>query len=231
MRPIETLVQTLASLRTHGVDSRDLVSSVLRGTLEANPAWLAVWCAWEPDAFDGRDREHRHTAGHDATGRYVPYLHRARGGIQLEPLHSYADTGAGDWYGVLRSRGELCVTDKPFLYTIAGRPHWITCEIAPLHECGVFRGVAGIDFSARPVRRANATIPTLRALGGASARLRLLTAREREVHYWMCQGKSNEEIGILLGISSHTVKNHLSPIFAKLGVENRYAAIALAAGG
>lgn len=53
-----------------------------------------------------------------------------------------------------------------------------------------------------------------------------LSPREREVAEWVCQGKSNDEIAVILGISSHTVKNHLDKIFRKLGVENRYAAAA-----
>jgi DNA-binding CsgD family transcriptional regulator len=51
-----------------------------------------------------------------------------------------------------------------------------------------------------------------------------LSPREHEVVDWVGQGKSNEEIAILLGISAHTVKNHLDKIYRKLGVENRCAA-------
>lgn len=51
-----------------------------------------------------------------------------------------------------------------------------------------------------------------------------LSAREQEVCGWMGEGKSNEEIAIILGISAHTVKNHLDKVFKKLGVENRHAA-------
>ncbi|HEY5706958.1 MAG TPA: LuxR C-terminal-related transcriptional regulator [Terrimicrobiaceae bacterium] len=51
-----------------------------------------------------------------------------------------------------------------------------------------------------------------------------LSPREQEVAGWVSQGKSNEEIAIILGISAHTVKNHLDKIFRKLGVENRCAA-------
>jgi DNA-binding CsgD family transcriptional regulator len=51
-----------------------------------------------------------------------------------------------------------------------------------------------------------------------------LSPREHEVVDWVGQGKSNEEIAILLGISTHTVKNHLDKIYRKLGVENRCAA-------
>jgi DNA-binding CsgD family transcriptional regulator len=51
-----------------------------------------------------------------------------------------------------------------------------------------------------------------------------LSPREQQVAEWIGEGKSNEEIAIILGISAHTVKNHLDKIFRKLGVENRCAA-------
>jgi DNA-binding CsgD family transcriptional regulator len=51
-----------------------------------------------------------------------------------------------------------------------------------------------------------------------------LSIREREVLEWLGQGKSNAEIGMILGISTHTVKRHVERILDKLGVENRYAA-------
>lgn len=38
------------------------------------------------------------------------------------------------------------------------------------------------------------------------------------------QGKTKQEIGIILGIQLTTVKKHLESIFARLGVENRTAA-------
>jgi DNA-binding CsgD family transcriptional regulator len=51
-----------------------------------------------------------------------------------------------------------------------------------------------------------------------------LSPREQQVAEWVGQGKSNDEVAIILGISPHTVKNHLDKIFRKLGVENRCAA-------
>ena len=51
-----------------------------------------------------------------------------------------------------------------------------------------------------------------------------LSPREQEVADWVAQGKTNEEIAIILGISAHTVKNHLDKIFRKLGVDNRCGA-------
>lgn len=55
-----------------------------------------------------------------------------------------------------------------------------------------------------------------------------LTAREAEVLYWVVKGKINRDIGDILGASPATVKKHLERVYAKLGVETRTAAAAMA---
>lgn len=54
-----------------------------------------------------------------------------------------------------------------------------------------------------------------------------LTRREAEVAAWVSEGKTNVEIGQILGVRPLTVKKHLEHIFEKLGVENRTAAAGL----
>ena len=51
-----------------------------------------------------------------------------------------------------------------------------------------------------------------------------VTDREAEVLLWVAQGKSNADIGMILGMAEKTVKKHLSNIFQKLGLESRNAA-------
>ena len=53
-----------------------------------------------------------------------------------------------------------------------------------------------------------------------------LSDRELEVVGWVCAGKTNVEIGMILDISAFTVKNHLKRIFIKLDVINRSQAVA-----
>jgi DNA-binding NarL/FixJ family response regulator len=62
----------------------------------------------------------------------------------------------------------------------------------------------------------NSAVPLEQALG--------LTAREAEVLLWVAQGKSNPEIGSILGAAENTIKKHLQNIFEKIGVDNRNAA-------
>ena len=56
-----------------------------------------------------------------------------------------------------------------------------------------------------------------------------LTARESEVLLWIARGKSNRDIGDILGLSARTVNKHLEQIYVKLGVENRASAAVKAA--
>jgi DNA-binding CsgD family transcriptional regulator len=55
-----------------------------------------------------------------------------------------------------------------------------------------------------------------------------LTRREIEVLTWIAQGKSNYEIGVIVGAHTRTVCKHVEHILAKLHVENRTAAAAFA---
>jgi len=67
-------------------------------------------------------------------------------------------------------------------------------------------------------------LPKRPVIGCYHHRNRLLTLREREVLGWLARGKTNAEIGMILGISAATVGKHLEHIYPKLGVENRTAA-------
>ncbi len=53
-----------------------------------------------------------------------------------------------------------------------------------------------------------------------------LTLREAEVLYWAALGKTNRDIGEILGSSPRTVTKHMEHILQKMGVETRTAAAA-----
>jgi transcriptional regulator EpsA len=58
-----------------------------------------------------------------------------------------------------------------------------------------------------------------------------LSKREREVLQWVREGRTNQQIGDQLGISTLTVKNHIQKILRKLGASNRAQAVATAMNG
>ncbi len=55
-----------------------------------------------------------------------------------------------------------------------------------------------------------------------------LTARQRELLELIAQGRDNAQIAATLSLSEKTVRNHITGIFAKLGVESRAQAIVAA---
>jgi DNA-binding NarL/FixJ family response regulator len=76
------------------------------------------------------------------------------------------------------------------------------------------------------LRLAKETSPNMPADFGSELGL---TSREGEVLSWLSKGKTNRDIAQILGLSPRTVDKHLEQIYAKLGVENRTAAAAIAA--
>jgi DNA-binding NarL/FixJ family response regulator len=60
---------------------------------------------------------------------------------------------------------------------------------------------------------------------GEESLLEPLTAREKEVLQWIAEGLANKQIAMKLGISEHTVKFHLSSLYAKLNVASRTEAV------
>jgi transcriptional regulator EpsA len=67
--------------------------------------------------------------------------------------------------------------------------------------------------------------PAAEGAGANAGSSTLLTAREQEILRWIHLGKSNIEIGTILGISPLTVKNHVQKILRKLNVQNRAQAV------
>lgn len=67
--------------------------------------------------------------------------------------------------------------------------------------------------------------PAERLVGHSRLPLNELTARERAVLERIAEGLDNSEIAASLGLSEKTVRNHITRVFDKIGVEHRYQAI------
>lgn len=79
-----------------------------------------------------------------------------------------------------------------------------TAPIAELIEAIHKAASGGLAFGVRPIGPAP-----------------ILTVREREVVALVVEGRSNDEIGAALGITSKTVEAHLRRLFDRLGLQSR----------
>ena len=91
-------------------------------------------------------------------------------------------------------------------------------------------GASGFAYKDWPARRIAGAV-RLVGLGGTVFERQEwtgamgLSEREREVLELMASGKTNPEIGEALHLSKHTVKEHSSAVYRKLGVRNRTEAV------
>jgi LuxR family transcriptional regulator, quorum-sensing system regulator BjaR1 len=110
--------------------------------------------------------------------------------------------------------------------------------VVPVHLAG--QAVAGANFGGvkpdtSPLTRALLQVVTYAAVGrtfelrdGRSAVVSMLSAREAQCLRQVAVGRSDAEIGQLLGISPRTVRFHVDSAKAKLGVSTRIQAVAKA---
>lgn len=117
--------------------------------------------------------------------------------------------------------------DKQFIFGLLGNgaSGYLTKEEIPETIVEAVRGVARGE-KGWVSRRVAAIMAAWTQMDEVSSRN--LTPREFDVLKWVVKGKTNQEIGMELGISQKTVEKHLESVFAKLKVTSRVEAAVLA---
>ncbi len=120
---------------------------------------------------------------------------------------------------------------------IAGSAAYCSKDIQPRALMGIIRDVADGKFvyggHVMPQRELQTWISeqmegSRRSYSEPGSPFHPLSEREMEVLECVVRGKSNKEIAALLGISHQTVKNHVTAILRKFGVEDRTQAVVYA---
>ena len=107
----------------------------------------------------------------------------------------------------------------------AGGLDYVTKPIAPAEVLArAATHIGNARLLAKAIEAVNGT-----SQAAASLEQYQLTPRETDVLAWVAKGKTNRDIGEILGMSPRTVNKHLEHIYVKLGVETRSAAAALVA--
>jgi DNA-binding NarL/FixJ family response regulator len=117
--------------------------------------------------------------------------------------------------------------DKQFIFGLLGNgaAGYLTKEEVPETIVEAVRGVARGE-KGWVSRRVAAIMSAWTQTDEISSKN--LTPRELDVLKWVVKGKTNQEIGLELGISQKTVEKHLESVFAKLKVTSRVEAAVLA---
>ncbi|TGK17391.1 methyl-accepting chemotaxis protein [Leptospira fluminis] len=144
---------------------RSEVVDTMREILVRNHQWFGMWTVYEPNAFDGKDAQYKNAPGHDATGRFVSYVHQTKSGKEwiLQPTVGYENDTA-DFYQIPRKTLEPLVTD-PYYYKIEGTEVLLISLAVPVSQGKEFWGVLGMDITAEQLQKVMGPIKPFRNTG------------------------------------------------------------------
>ena len=128
----------------------------------------------------------------------------------------------------------IATDDERILGAIRAGASGYLLKDAPLEEIAGGVSAAAAGYSAIAPRVAGALLHTVRSTASAPQAvpeppaLPDLSARELDVLELLAEGYDNTDIAARLYLSPSTVKNHVSKLFEKLGVDNRVQAATFA---
>lgn len=148
-----TLAHTFCALKVHHQPiSREQVNAMMEGVLRRNPSFIAVYTAWEPNAFDGRDATVTGVPrpdgkdGHDSTRRFSSYWSRSSGRVQREVYLGTDTRGIGTYYLLSKETQRECLLE-PYFYPVQGKRVMMTSLIVPIFVNKQFCGVCAVDIA------------------------------------------------------------------------------------
>jgi DNA-binding NarL/FixJ family response regulator len=116
-----------------------------------------------------------------------------------------------------------------------GAAGYLLKDISPTELIASIRALKGgaVQISPQVVAKLMRSVLTeepspTREIAGRLEWFESLTRREREVFTLIARGYDNAQIGEELRMAEHTVRNHVSMIYSKLGVQDRFQIIQLA---
>ncbi|MEK3883634.1 methyl-accepting chemotaxis protein [Paenibacillus sp. PL2-23] len=145
---LQSFAQQLAVTREDQSLSREQVIAIMEHKLNRSSDLFGIYTLWEPNAFDSNDEANVNKAQYDdASGRFVPYLFRKDGQIQMEASLDYEASGAGDYYWLPKESKKVTYID-PYVYEAGGVKTNIMSVTQPiLSREGEFLGIVGIDLT------------------------------------------------------------------------------------
>ena len=132
------------SLSQGKAPGREELVSILRGMQLGNKSFLGTGCAWEPNAYDGNDAGNKNIPGHDAAGRFIPYLPAAL------PMELLKDLETSAYYTEPRARKKPFLTE-PFEYQLGDRKMMVMTASVPVLVDNRFKGIVFADLELEKV--------------------------------------------------------------------------------
>jgi len=143
------------------IPGREYLDSVLVGTLEQNAELAGAWCAFPPDAFDGREKAYEDKYH----GAYRNWYYREGGRIATRFVGTSIDFESQAWYtNPMSGDGETLT--EPYPWDVKGKKFWLASTGYPVKKNGRNIGVVGLDFYLNDLQE---TVQSIRPFGNGYA--------------------------------------------------------------
>ncbi len=146
-----SMVQRGTLYQRFGVERSEIVE-MLNSTLKRNPIFLATWTMWEPNVYDGKDKQYASTKYFDEQGNLSVAFFRKGDSILYEKTQP--SEYLKDYYTIPKANeAELIL--EPYYYQYTGHPYifFETSVIVPIMLNSKFAGVFGIDIDLDSLQR------------------------------------------------------------------------------
>lgn len=148
----ETLGRALSVQIDKNMQSRERTRYELLEILKADSQYLAIWSAWDPDAFDGHDAKYINQEFHEKSGRFYPWwIRQGDRSIIYKTLLNAETPDLGDWYfKPMKSKQSMLM--EPYTDTVNGKTIVMTSAVFTVVKEGLAKGIVGIDISLDTVK-------------------------------------------------------------------------------
>jgi PAS domain S-box-containing protein len=146
-----SMAQRGALYQRFGVDRSEIVE-MLNSSLKRSPIFLAAWTMWEPNAYDGKDRNYAKAKYYDEQGHLSVTFFRFRDSIHYE--HTQPADYLKEYYTTPKAtESELII--EPYYYQYTGHPYifFETSVVVPITLNSKFAGVFAIDINLDSLQR------------------------------------------------------------------------------
>ena len=145
------LSRSLLTQITNNTQNRQRTYNDIHDLLESDNNYLATWSAWEPDAFDGRDKEFANQPQHEHTGRVYPWWIRQEGKLIYKTILNPETPDLGDWYFKPMAAKKSMLLE-PYSDTINGKWVVMTSAVSVIVKDGKALGIVGIDLDLQSIK-------------------------------------------------------------------------------
>ncbi len=147
---LKTVSSLAEAMDRNSANSRNTLVEIIKNSSVIDPNIICMWFAFEPDAFDRKDKSFIPSGEYGETGQFIASFVNDNGrAVRTNDVTSKTiyEKGSGDYYTVPLQTGKTILGDPVTFSFSSGKTTLISSISVPIHIDGKTAGVVGIDFN------------------------------------------------------------------------------------